>query len=526
MKDEKITPSFDDNEQEILSLLREIQDDFHAVPSKAATPVSAPVTTAETADPVLPASPEADMQLPPPLVLFMEDDEPDDTSVRRTHRARPEKKPQQKKRSRTLPTPVNTVITVPENEPAQQAKNKENRLHAVLRNVVPVKGDVPAEIVRKSVFLAALLTFVVSLCFLLYYMVLQPQAVRNDEARYTALYNDVTTNEETKSGYDYPAGMQVAFRQLYDINHDVAGWLSYTSTDAAGFLKINQPVVHCQDNATYLSRAFDGSKSRSGTLFFDKSNIFTQTGVSRVSIIYGHNMASGLMFARLNKLIGNVYYARSAPMITMNTLYANNQYKVLAVVLCDEGAAPERHFNYLRTAFTDDSDFLNYVAELRARSLYDYPVDVSANDELLILSTCTSKSQAKVADGRLAIVARRVRDGEEAAVDTTEIVDNGDVIMPYAWYTAQNRTPHLFYTQSDYHIPEDSTTTTAPTTVQTAETAAVTTGSTTGSATTASTAATSATTTPQSTAATAAGTTVTSAAVTAAQTTAGERTTR
>ncbi|MBP3381852.1 MAG: class B sortase, partial [Clostridia bacterium] len=218
------------------------------------------------------------------------------------------------------------------------------------------------------------------------------------------------------------------------------------------------------DNDTYLHRGFDGKYSRSGTLFFEQSNIIKEGVSNKVTIIYGHNMASGTMFAPLNKVIGNVYRARSAATFNLDTLYDSGQYKVFAVVISDEGADAAHRFGYLRTAFADDDDFMSYVDELRARSLFDYPVDVQPNDELVILSTCTNKSQVKVADGRCAIIARRVRDGENTTTDTAKIVKNDDVIMPYAWYTAQDLTPHAFYTQDDFVVPEtDNSTTTATT---------------------------------------------------------------
>ncbi len=341
-----------------------------------------------------------------------------------------------------------------------------------LRRLFPKKGDTASEVVRKCIFLLSLVVFLVSLGFLSYYMVLEPNEVNKENDSYIALFNDtkgntiVETNEQTKD-------IQPSFRQLYGVNKDVAGWLAFNSTDSDGFMKINLPVVWCGDNETYLSRGFDGQYSRSGTLFFEQTNTFKKDTQNKVTIVYGHNMASGAMFAPLNKLIGNVYRARSAATLKLDTLYDSAQYKVFAVLVSDEDADVAHRFGYLRTAFIDDADFTNYVNELRARSLFDYPVDVQPNDELLILSTCTNKSQVKVANGRFAVVARRVREGESATTDTAKIAKNEDVIMPYAWYTAQSLTPHAFYTQADFVIPGTETangTTTAQDTVTTTAT--------------------------------------------------------
>jgi hypothetical protein len=169
-------------------------------------------------------------------------------------------------------------------------------------------------------------------------------------------------------------------------------------------------------------------------------------------------MASGQMLAGLNHFIGNVNNARVASTLTMNTLYQNAQYKVFAVIVTDESAAKEQYFDVRRTTFADDADYLRYIDELRARSLFDYPVDVQVGDELLLLSTDTTRSSAKVENGRVTVVARKVCSNEVPSMDTMAIVKNEDVIMPYAWYTAQKKAPHAFYTHG--RIPTTSTTTT------------------------------------------------------------------
>ena len=379
------------------------------------------------------------------------------------------------------PTPVaETLISHTEETEAkaQPVKRISKETHCLF----PMKGDPASEVVRKIIFLLSLIVFLVSLGFLSFYMVLEPHMVNKKNDAYVALFTDTDGNNKTQID-TFTKDIQPSFRQLYNINKDINGWLSFNSTDSEKFMDINLPVVWCGDNNTYLTRGFDGKNNRAGTLFFEQSNTFTKGASNKVTIIYGHNMASGAMLSPLNKLIGNVYHARSAATLTLDTLYDSNQYKVIAVVVNDESADTAHRFGYLRTAFTDSEDFMNYVNQLRARSLFDYPVDVQPNDELIILSTCTNKSQVKLTNGRLAIVARRVRDGETPTTDTAKIVKNDDVIMPYAWYTMQSLTPHAFYTQADYVLPIEgvATTTTGDNTTATTtdETTAETTDATT-----------------------------------------------
>lgn len=330
----------------------------------------------------------------------------------------------------------------------------------------PRKGDPPFEWVRKCVFWVALLVLLGSSGYLLYQVWLQPAHNAN-------LYDKVAEEYEpdasgTVDDGHYPAGMLASFRNLYGVNPDVRGFIDYTSTGKKDFLNIHYPVVYSGDNARYLYRDFYGNKNKNGTLFFDERNALEPDDhQNKVLIIYGHNMASGQMFAGLNKLIGNLQNARSAATLTLSTLYEKSEYKIFAVVLSDEEAAKSDYFDCRRTYFATDEAFMEHVDGLRARSLFDYPVDVRSDDQLLVLSTCTAYSSAKLHDGRLMVIARRVRADESAAVSTAEILRNEDAIMPRAWYVNQNLELHPYYSDAGYTLPT--------TTATTATTAAVTT---------------------------------------------------
>ena len=263
-----------------------------------------------------------------------------------------------------------------------------------------------------------------------------------------------------------PENMLPAFTDLYAHNPEVRGWISFRADGDEDFLGIEYPIVYSGDNSKYLNTDFDGYQNRTGTLFFDQNNkVDSYTDTNRALIVYGQNVG-GYMFAGLNKLMGMVSNARSAATFTMSTLFREDAYKVFAVVLLDASDEDERRYDMWRTAFAGDGEFLKHVESIQARSLYDYPVDVEANDQIVVLSTSTAKSGTYVEDGRLLVVARRVRDGEDATVDTSAITKNTDVIMPYYWYVNQNKAVHQYYIDNDLdgdYVPQTTTTQTAPT---------------------------------------------------------------
>lgn len=264
-----------------------------------------------------------------------------------------------------------------------------------------------------------------------------------------------------------PENMLASFIDLYERNPEVRGWISFRAAGDTDFLGIEYPIMYSGDNSKYLSTDFDGNRNRNGTLFFDQNNkVDSYTDTNRALIVYGQNVG-GYMFAGLNKLMGMVSNARSAATFTMSTLFREDAYKVFAVVLLDASDEDERSYDMWQTEFAGDGEFLKHVESIQARSLYDYPVDVEANDQIVVLSTSTAKSGTYVEDGRLLVVARRVRDGEEATVDTSKIVKNTDVIMPYYWYVNQNKAVHQYYIDNDLdadYVPQTTTTHTATTT--------------------------------------------------------------
>lgn len=314
-----------------------------------------------------------------------------------------------------------------------------------LRSNLPARGDTPGELARKGAFLLALLVLLISLGYIVADVLVMPM---QNEQLYQGLqevyHPENSEVMEDKEG-NYPTGMLASFRELYDRNDEVRGWISYHASGNKDFLKIDYPIMFSGDNDKYLTRDFNEKKNKNGALFFDKNNKLNSTeDVNKSLIVYGHNMASGQMFAGLNKFIGSVSNARAATEITMSTLYENNTYQVFAVLITDEDEVAKWYFNTRRTQFSSDEDFLSFVQRLRDRSLFDYPVTVTAEDELLVLSTCTAKSTAKIKNGRLVVVARKMRPGD-TKMPTDKIQRNSDVIMPRSWYINQGLVLHEYY---------------------------------------------------------------------------------
>lgn len=84
---------------------------------------------------------------------------------------------------------------------------------------------------------------------------------------------------------------EVDFESLYEVSKDAVAWIYDPG------MVINYPVAQAEDNDYYLRRNLSGEKSNSGTLFMDYRNRADFSDWN--TVIYGHNMKSGTMFASL-----------------------------------------------------------------------------------------------------------------------------------------------------------------------------------------------------------------------------------
>ena len=272
------------------------------------------------------------------------------------------------------------------------------------------------------------------------------------EEKYPVTTTTATTDQTTGNAPSDNTDSD-AFRNLYAQNSDFRGWITYTNDN--GSLNIDFPIVQSTDNDFYQSHNFYRQYDINGTLFFDYRNDFSSSDIiNRNTVIYGNNTLDGKMFAGLNDLLTDIDCARAAPHFSVQSLYEKAEYKVFAVMLVNTEATEGIPFPYDKTAFSDNAEFASFLAEVKARSLYDYhDVDVCHDDEIISLSTDATTLFSHFNNGRVVVVARKVRENEPTATDVSQITCNTDVIMPYGWYVNQDMTLHPYYTDLKYVIP-------------------------------------------------------------------------
>ena len=187
-------------------------------------------------------------------------------------------------------------------------------------------------------------------------------------------------------------------REIYELNHDLIGWLMIPGTD------IDYPVVQTQDTKFYLDHDFYGKENVNGQIILDpKCDPFTP---SYNLVISGHRMNSGAMFGNLNAYAKQEYWAQHKT-IEFDSLMQRRRYVIFGVFYSADYDEHEEGFRYnADIRYKIDAD--NWLAEVAENQIYDTGVDVQFGDEFLTLTTCVKTSY----NGRFVVVARKIREEE------------------------------------------------------------------------------------------------------------------
>lgn len=184
------------------------------------------------------------------------------------------------------------------------------------------------------------------------------------------------------------APIQVDFDALLEACPDVVGWIYCEDT------VIDYPVVQGKDNDFYLHHSYNGEFNTSGTLFVDYRNFRDFQDPS--SIIYGHHMANGSMFAGLSMWQLRSYYEEHP---VMWLLTPTQDYKVEIFSSYDISAYSNTY------AFFHEygEGFTQYLYDMADRAAFRNDVELDPNGRYVLLSTCAYRfaDARSVVHGRL-----------------------------------------------------------------------------------------------------------------------------
>lgn len=309
----------------------------------------------------------------------------------------------------------------------------------------PCKGDRPADVVIKLLILAAFCVVIGCAWVIADKMLFQGMQYEKDMDTLREIMSGHGTlkpgeskaadpeTPEDSTGEEEPQQQEqhvetdeeraAKFAKLREINPDIKGWLYIPNS------RVNYPVMQSapSDPEYYLYRDYRGNYNSHGSIFIDTHS--PQGTESKNVVIHGHHMNDGSMFKGIMSYDSVDFYKQN-PVINLDTPEGLGHWKVFAVLKISTLPEQGESFGYIRGEFADDNDFLNFVYQIQLRSMLTTPVDINENDQLMMLSTCSYELK----DYRTVVVARKVREGEDASVDVSKARRAGQPLQSDGWY--------------------------------------------------------------------------------------------
>lgn len=211
-------------------------------------------------------------------------------------------------------------------------------------------------------------------------------------------------------------------------NSDTVGWLKIPNTN------IDYAVVQSlQDNNYYSALGYDKQYSKDGVLWAHyRSTADSAADLSSNVTIFGHNWYNiyspprTLANAQSNDVMLGLLpsyeyleFAQQNPFIYYSTLDKDMVWQVFAVYYTDVS----NEFPYIEPTPTRE-EFQAVLAEAQAKSLHNFNVNVTTEDKVLTLSTC-SRVKGNTDNQRFVVMAKLVEEG----TPSTEITSHTNVMQ-------------------------------------------------------------------------------------------------
>ena len=198
--------------------------------------------------------------------------------------------------------------------------------------------------------------------------------------------------EETQESYeklkeqvavdaDDPMFRKIDFAAAQAMNPDVYAWIWIPGTN----IDYPIPQSETEDDAYYLNHTIEKKEGLPGTIYTEKYN--GKNFSSPVTVVYGHNMKNGSMFADLHKYEDKAFFDAN-PYVYIYMPEKTLKYHVFSATPFDD--------RYLLGSynFSAQTEFEEYLDELRSSINGNVNMDVNVSQQtgIMTLSTCIADS--------------------------------------------------------------------------------------------------------------------------------------
>lgn len=313
------------------------------------------------------------------------------------------------------PEPI--TLTAEEAAEDNAKKAKKN----ILKELLPWKGDTVFEMIRKIVFIIAVIIFIGAGVMLASTLIQSDRAVKDLEQIKEVVTTTAKTTIDSEGNVITVAPTEEEEQQH---NIDIMSYYKGISDKVVGFIELEgcdiyQPVVQDPEDTTntyYLTHTYYDEKNKGGAIFMDYRCTVSEDYVSPNLVLYGHNQEDGTMFGNLKNYKQNLEFYADNPTVTLRTEYETGTYLIYAFFVTNalekhDSNGEVFHYHDYIEALNDEATFDWYMGEVQSRNQIISPVKAEFGDKLLLLSTCSNE----FSDSRFVVFARKLRDGESVS---------------------------------------------------------------------------------------------------------------
>ena len=228
---------------------------------------------------------------------------------------------------------------------------------------------------RKIVWLLCILVAGLCIGFLAHYFVRLQQnkklyeSMQTRQSTETVVPQSADTESETESETKEKPEIPINFEELWQINPEIYAWIEIPGT------AINYPIVQsASDDLYYLDHTIEGIAGYPGSIYTERIN--AQDFSDFNTLIYGHDMLDGSMFAGLHAYSDENYLHEHETMVIYTTEHKYT-YRIFKALTYDD-----RHI----MGSYDFSDFMQREAYLE--SIGNSDPEVTKDSRLVTMSTC------------------------------------------------------------------------------------------------------------------------------------------
>lgn len=164
------------------------------------------------------------------------------------------------------------------------------------------------------------------------------------------------------------------FAPLKKINPDVVGWIRGEGTN------IDYPMVRTDNNDYYLDHLYDRTANDHGAIFLDYRCMDDFSDPN--TVIYGHHMGNGTMFATLREYRFQDFYDAN-PTMEIYTPYGDYTVELIC------GTIESGDNEFVSFDFDSDEELREYVEGFRKNSTFKSEVELQPGDRIVSLCTCS-----------------------------------------------------------------------------------------------------------------------------------------